>query len=410
MKVQKEASEIERKLRQQLAVARLDAASDFEIAITGTDPPTEFRLFKAGLNRTSKGDFIFDAQAAQTVIASWKDQGNKLFMDWEHAVLSDPPTEAPAAAWYKLEVRNGELWATDVQWTPRAAEQLRNREYAYYSPAFNFERKTGRIVSLINVALTNYPATKEMRPLVAVSAKTHDKETDMALKCSACKSEMDGDEAAYCKDCMTKARKALVGPIVESLGLAADAGDGEIVATLGRSRGERDEVLKLTGAKSHAEALGVIAGWKAGADQVEGLTKKIAELEGSQRLSAFDKLVEEGKLAGKLTPAMCHPTEQSGEFIRSLRSSADGEKTLRAFLSAAPVVVPVTETKAPEGEAALKRLVDANPAELGEAKKVAALMGVKYEDVIAHRASIIASGRATTSGEVAQKDAEASAK
>jgi len=44
---------------------------------------------------------------------------------------------------------------------------LRAREYRYFSPALDLESKTRRAHRLINVALTNRPAMKEIQPLVA---------------------------------------------------------------------------------------------------------------------------------------------------------------------------------------------------------------------------------------------------
>lgn len=129
-------------------------------------PPSEFRIFRAGVNETSKGSFLFDAKAAASVMASFRDQGNELFIDYEHQVLADPPVQTPAAAWFKPELRNGELWATAIKWTPRATEYLRNSEYRYFSPAFATD-KQGRILRLVNVALTNFPAMKDLDALVA---------------------------------------------------------------------------------------------------------------------------------------------------------------------------------------------------------------------------------------------------
>ena len=115
---------------------------------------------------TTKGVFRFTPEDAQRVVQAWRDWGNRLSIDYEHQALepvANGPT--PAAGWFDLEVRGDGLWAVNVEWTPRAAELLRNREYRYFSPAFRVE--DGHIVELINIALTNLPATKRMEPLVA---------------------------------------------------------------------------------------------------------------------------------------------------------------------------------------------------------------------------------------------------
>lgn len=145
----------------------LDATPDAELAT----PPLEFRLFTAGDVETTKGTFLFDADAAAAVLADAADWGNEFPVDYGHAMMDpkpvDPALSGKAAGHFRLEVRDGELWAVDVKWTPPAAEALRNREWKYCSPTFDFDRETGRIVGLINVALTNLPATKRMDPLMA---------------------------------------------------------------------------------------------------------------------------------------------------------------------------------------------------------------------------------------------------
>src|SRR5262249_10505445 len=81
----------------------------------------------------------------------------------------DVPKGAPAAGWFVPEVRNGELWATQVRWTPPGASNLKKREYRYISPTF--AAPEGRVTRLVSVALTNTPALDNPEPLVAASDK-----------------------------------------------------------------------------------------------------------------------------------------------------------------------------------------------------------------------------------------------
>ena len=131
--------------------------------------PTEFRLFARGKNKTKKGTFLFDDEAARLVMAAASAWAIDYSLDYNHAAMnaSLPGHERIAAGWFKLEVRNGELWAVDVSWTPRAAVALSNKEFRYISPTFRHEG--GRVVEMVNVALTNIPATLGIRPLVAAS-------------------------------------------------------------------------------------------------------------------------------------------------------------------------------------------------------------------------------------------------
>ena len=137
------------------------------VELPGREPPREFRIFPFGRVETTKGVFLFDARSATSVMERWREWGNRLFIDYEHGALNPHNAgPAPAAGWFDLEVREDGLWAVNVDWTPRAREMLAQGEYRYFSPAFEVDEE-GRIIALINIALTNLPATKRMEPLVA---------------------------------------------------------------------------------------------------------------------------------------------------------------------------------------------------------------------------------------------------
>lgn len=137
--------------------------------------PSEFRIFKAGLNDTSKGKVLFDAVAAQAVMASYAQHGVELMIDLNHDSLEELPAAmrsdaSDARGWFALELRGGELWATNVRWTPDGEERLRSRKQRYISPAFTHDTLTNgqlRPLALINAALCAMPATHNATPLVA---------------------------------------------------------------------------------------------------------------------------------------------------------------------------------------------------------------------------------------------------
>lgn len=138
--------------------------------VAGATPPTEFRIFRAGENPTTKGVFLFDEAAAKSVMAAYQAQGTRCMVDLEHQALGDPhrADSADARAWFSLELRSGELWAVNVQWTPDGARRLAEKTQAYTSPAFLADEH-GRISELINVALVAMPATHQAAPLVAAA-------------------------------------------------------------------------------------------------------------------------------------------------------------------------------------------------------------------------------------------------
>lgn len=135
----------------------------------GEAAPTEFRIFAAGKITTTRGDFLFDEAAAKSVMAAYAAHGAEVMLDLEHLSL-DPESRAydpDARGWCKLELRNGELWATDVRWTADGSARLSEKRQRYISPAFEADKKTGRIMSLLNIAITALPATDHLAPLVA---------------------------------------------------------------------------------------------------------------------------------------------------------------------------------------------------------------------------------------------------
>jgi phage I-like protein len=191
------------------------------IAFHGDAPPTEFRIFRAGINETKKGNFLFDAKAAKLVIAEYKAHGIDLMIDYDHASLGadrapDPAQAGKAAAWFCLELRGGELWAVNVRWTPPADAALRRKEWRFMSPAFPTDDE-GRITALLNVALTNTPATRRLDPLVAASIGD-----DKTMHPDLIKQALDAIEAGDPK----KAMELLKGMIADAAGAGPDA-DGD---------------------------------------------------------------------------------------------------------------------------------------------------------------------------------------
>lgn len=135
-------------------------------------PPTEFRIFPFGKIDTSKGTFNFTPEACDQVIAERERQSAEVQIDYDHlAIESAKPGDGVAAGWCNLEKRGDGLWAVNVRWTPKAAQHLRDGEYRYFSPAFVATKKARLIIDLVNIALTNMPAMRDIDALVAASRR-----------------------------------------------------------------------------------------------------------------------------------------------------------------------------------------------------------------------------------------------
>jgi phage I-like protein len=143
------------------------------VTIPGDAPPSEFRVFRKGINKTSKGDFLFDDAAARAVMAAYRKAGVDVMIDLEHLSLDSESAsyDPDAYGWCKLEIRNGELWATHVTWTEAGAERLQKKKSRYISPAFHYLTESGRITEIYNIAICAVPATHETPALVAASKR-----------------------------------------------------------------------------------------------------------------------------------------------------------------------------------------------------------------------------------------------
>lgn len=141
------------------------------LSTISSDPPKEFRIFKRGMNETSKGELLFDDKAAVIIMAEFKKRGRDYPIDLEHLSIDqeNPAYDPDARGWFKLALRNGELWAVDVRWAPDGKQRLRNLTQRYVSPFIEVEEDTGRVVSLFNVAICAAPATYDAPALVAAS-------------------------------------------------------------------------------------------------------------------------------------------------------------------------------------------------------------------------------------------------
>lgn len=141
--------------------------------------PTEFRIWKSGRNSDRNGfNVLFDDAAARMVMASYEEHGVDVMIDLEHRSLEQESRayDPDARGWAKLALRNGELWAVDVRWTPDGARRLSEQTQRYVSPAF-FQDEDGRPTRIKNIALVAMPATDEIPALVAREA-----EERMAIK------------------------------------------------------------------------------------------------------------------------------------------------------------------------------------------------------------------------------------
>lgn len=317
------------------------------LAAAGQPLPTEFRLFAAGTSDTSKGEFRYTERSVRECAAFNARRGIDCVIDWEHASLfakyaPNPAEAGKAAGWFQVEARTDGLFATNVSWTKAGSSALSSREFRYFSPVILFDEETHEITAVINAALTNNPASFGQKPLVASQAPDeHPKHQEP--------------------------KPMLKTAIIAALALSIDTTDNQAIAALEQLKREkenasreREQLLSLTGKSSVSEASGVIAAWKASADQVASLSAKLSEFETRSKASEVKGLVDAALKDGKATPAQAEMLTAMG--------TKDIEM-LKGYLSVAVKVLP-TPASAPGGAPVETVLLSA------EDKEVAALFGV----------------------------------
>ena len=239
------------------------------------NPPSEFRIFAIGENATSKGTFSLSHEDGLAVMEAFAEHGmDRLPIDIDHGMLGPAhPQSSKAAGWFVPELRGDGLFATSVQWTPAAVQALKDREFRFLSPAFTVDEDNA-ITSLINVALTNLPATKDALPLVAKQDTAADQATE---------------------------NRTMSDTLIKLLG-AKDEGEALVIAAeLGKTV---TEFLSATGASTIKDAL-VAA--KANAALPAEVVKLTADLEAMRAVDVIrdrDDLIAKLSEAGKLPPAL----------------------------------------------------------------------------------------------------------
>lgn len=249
-----------------------------------TGAPAEFCVLPSGrIDMHGYGSSVLDEAGAAGIIDEFKRRGLDMVIDYEHQTLKD--IQAPAAGWIKSLVWKGAegLWAA-VEWTAQAAKYLADREYRYFSPVVEVQEKTGRIVALLNVALTNMPRIDRLKPLVAKRAGS------------------GGDEK----------ENIMIEKLRKLLGLADDAGEDKVMeavtAVANKAALETvacKEVLTALGAKDDAgkdDILRIVASLKTPADLAKTLSLEVASLKSTLSAMEQDTLVTLALKDGKTSP------------------------------------------------------------------------------------------------------------
>lgn len=344
--------------------------------------PTEFRVFAAGANESTRGTFLFDEKAAASVMEEFSERGTDIVIDYNHGStdefgMMNPAMAAKAAGWCALELRNGELWAVNVRWTKPALAALEAGEWRYISPTFTHD-KDNRPQSILAIALENIPALHNLEPLVAASAEKGTKMPTVSESwvpmcfgrsccassvccqaccckqacCSVCCCPCPPDASGATDSGKMQMHAALRGKeipmrtVASALRLSDAASEADVlgaVARLSATSGELASLCAATGKSTTGEAIGVLQGLKAEADKVPTLTAKLTAIEKAGADAKADGLIKAATEDGRLPPAKV-------DGARKLYAD-HGMPALEASLSMlSPVVATAKDGKEPGKE------------------------------------------------------------
>jgi len=133
-------------------------ARAFNFALDGTVPDW-VQLLPPGPDIIGADGRAWTLPDPTTLLSEFAARNKPLVVDWEHASEHRAPQglDAPAAGWItQLEIRDGEIWG-NVEWTPKAAQQIADREYRFLSPVFTYQKAGKQIIALVSAGLTNQP-------------------------------------------------------------------------------------------------------------------------------------------------------------------------------------------------------------------------------------------------------------
>ena len=175
----------------------------------------------ANMEGVTAKSWVLNAKVALAVIARFRAMGLELPLDYEHQTLKaeENGLPAPAAGWITdLTYEPGIGLVADVRWTEAGGGYVAKGEYKYLSPVFPFDKKTGEVILLHSVALTNKPGLTSLGAIAAMAALAVQNDFLRRLPGSG----RTTDE----ENTMDKVK------VLVALGLALDTGDDTAMAAL----------------------------------------------------------------------------------------------------------------------------------------------------------------------------------
>lgn len=292
----------------------------FEVELKDGKAPTSFRCFRAGENPSTKGTYVFDESSQVACMAYQERRGMDTMVDYEHAsryatFAVDPQKAGRAAAWCRLECKNGELWCTRVDWTPAGREAVESKEQRFFSPVFAYNKDTLVIGECIQIGLTSTPALDGLQPLAAKN---------------------DGTTPEQNKVTPEELKKWLAS-IAKVMALKADADAVEVQFAIAELVQGREKLFGALKATSVSDALGKIAGLEQNASGLAELKNEIEKGKREAKKMRVDLMIDAAIKELKVAPAQKSFLDKMGDDEEMLKSYLG---TLTAIPGAKPLTPP----------------------------------------------------------------------
>ncbi len=278
-----------------------------------------------------------------------RSKGLPLPLDYEHASEKRGPKgeEAPAAGWINaLEERDGAVWGR-VEWTPRGAQMVADREYRFVSPVFFYDQNTSEILFIVSAGLTNQP--------------------NLVLK-ALNRSDADAreDETAETPKKEPRMTPESLKALCRKLGLQAEASDDAILSAIDTLADDKAKALNRAETPS-LDKFVPRADFDAMKAKAEGAQAALNTIQAEASERAITAAVDGAVASGKVAPA-------SKEFYLAMCRKG-GLDEFNKFVASAPVLTGAVLDKKDPGASQPGTLTDAE-------KAVCQAMGLKEDDFL----------------------------
>ncbi|MEJ1402565.1 MAG: phage protease [Candidatus Sedimenticola sp. (ex Thyasira tokunagai)] len=275
-------------------------------------PAGEFDALQGAM--LGSGPWNINTDSAARVIARAAARKNDLVIDYEHQTLKTAANgqPAPAAGWVKpvsLEWREGEgLFARSPDWTDKAAAHIDAKEYKYLSPVFSYSKKSGEVLDILHIALTNTPAIDGMSEVGALAA-----------------AKFDLSQPPHEENSMNE-------ELLLALGLKPGATEEEALAAASALLHKVTDLEKQVEEKDEAIAAATAATPDTAVAAMSAMRTELADLKAQVNGNEIDDLVTAALTTNKLVPAQEQWARDLGESdLPALKGYLDSAQSIAAL-------------------------------------------------------------------------------